>query len=45
MKTSVDGLYAAGDITGILKRIPEAIGEGHLAVYSIFKYIRKPYWG
>lgn len=44
MKTSVDGVYAAGDITGILKRIPEAIGEGHLAVYSIFKYLRQPYW-
>jgi len=45
MKTSVDGVYAAGDITGVLKRIPEAIGEGHLAVYSIFKYLRNPYWG
>ncbi len=44
MKTNVEGFYAAGDITGRLKRIPEAIGEGHLAVYSIFKYIRKPYW-
>jgi thioredoxin reductase (NADPH) len=44
MKTNVEGLYAAGDITGRLKRIPEAIGEGHLAVYSIFKYLKKPYW-
>ncbi|MBN2102113.1 MAG: NAD(P)/FAD-dependent oxidoreductase [Candidatus Aenigmarchaeota archaeon] len=44
MKTSIDGIYAAGDITGKLMRIPEAIGEGHLAVYSIFKYLRNPYW-
>lgn len=44
MKTNVEGFYAAGDITGRLKRIPEAVGEGHLAVYSIFKYLKKPYW-
>lgn len=44
MMTNIEGLYSAGDITGKLKRIPEAIGEGHLAVYSIFKYLRKPYW-
>lgn len=44
MKTNIEGFYAAGDITGRLKRIPEAIGEGHLAVYSIFKYLKKPYW-
>jgi thioredoxin reductase (NADPH) len=44
MKTNVEGFYAAGDITGRLKRIPEAIGEGHLAIYSIFKYLKKPYW-
>jgi len=44
MKTNVEGFYVAGDVTGRLKRIPEAIGEGHLAVYSIFKYLRKPYW-
>ncbi len=44
MQTSLQGVYAAGDITGKLKRIPEAIGEGHLAVYSIYKYLRNPYW-
>jgi len=44
MKTNVEGFYAAGDVTGRLKRIPEAIGEGHLAIYSIFKYLKKPYW-
>jgi len=44
MKTNVEGIFAAGDITGRLKRIPEAIGEGHLAVYSIYKYIKHPYW-
>lgn len=44
MATNVEGVFAAGDITGRLKRIPEAIGEGHLAVYSIYKYLKKPYW-
>jgi len=44
MRTNVEGFYAAGDVTGRLKRIPEAIGEGHLAVYSIFKFLKKPYW-
>jgi len=44
MSTDLEGLYAAGDITGRLRRIPEAIGQGHRAVYSIYKYLRKPYW-
>jgi len=44
MRTNVEGVLAAGDITGRLKRIPEAIGEGHLAVYTIYKYLRNPYW-
>jgi len=44
MQTSVEGVYAAGDITGRLLRIPEAIGEGHMAVYTAFKYLRNPYW-
>lgn len=44
MRTNVEGVFAAGDVTGRLKRIPEAIGEGHLAVYSIYKYIKHPYW-
>jgi thioredoxin reductase len=44
MRTNVEGVFAAGDITGRLKRIPEAIGEGHLAVYTIYKYIKHPYW-
>ncbi|NIO21837.1 MAG: FAD-dependent oxidoreductase [Candidatus Aenigmarchaeota archaeon] len=44
MRTNVEGVFAAGDITGRLKRIPEAIGEGHLAVYTIYKYLRHPYW-
>ncbi len=44
MRTNIEGVYAAGDITGRLNRLPEAIGEGHFAVYSIFKYLKKPYW-
>lgn len=44
-KTSVQGIFAAGDITGRLKRIPIAVAEGQAAVYTAFKYIKKPYWG
>ncbi len=44
LNTSIEGVFAAGDITGKLLRIPEAIGQGHLAIYTIFKYLRNPYW-
>lgn len=44
MSTEIGGLYAAGDITGTLRRIPEAIAQGHRAVYSIYKFLKKPYW-
>ncbi len=44
MKTSVQGVFAAGDITGGIKRIPQAIAQGETAVYSAYKYIKRPYW-
>jgi thioredoxin reductase len=42
--TSIPGIFAAGDITGKLKRIAWAIGEGALAAFSAFKWVKKPYW-
>ena len=42
--TSVEGIFAAGDVVGRWKRIPEAIGEGGYAAINAFKYVKKPYW-
>ena len=44
LMTSVPGIFAAGDITGKLKRIAWAIGEGALAAFSVYKWLKKPYW-
>ncbi len=44
MRTNMKGIFAAGDITGELKRIPNAIAQGQKAAYSVCKYVRKPYW-
>jgi thioredoxin reductase (NADPH) len=39
-KTNVDGVYAAGDITGGLRQVSVAVGEGATAAYSAFHYIK-----
>jgi thioredoxin reductase (NADPH) len=39
-KTNVDGLYAAGDCTGLFKQIAVAVGQGALAARSLIEYIR-----
>ncbi len=44
LKTNLEGVFAAGDITGCLKRIPQAIAQGELATYSAYKYLKHPYW-
>jgi len=44
MKTSREGVFAAGDVVGRWLRIPYAIGEGGLAGLNAFKYIKNPYW-
>ena len=44
MRTRVKGIFATGDITGDLKRIPNDIAQGQKAAYSVCKYIRRPYW-
>jgi thioredoxin reductase (NADPH) len=43
-RTAIKGLYAAGDITGGLKQIVTAIGQGAVAAMSIFEDISSPYW-
>ncbi|MBD3388011.1 MAG: FAD-binding protein [Candidatus Altiarchaeales archaeon] len=45
LRTSIEGVFAAGDIVGKWIRIPQAIGEGGLAGLNAFKYVKNPYWG
>ncbi len=44
METSVQGVYAAGDITGKLTQIVVAAAQGAIAAVAAYEYIRKPYW-
>ncbi len=44
MRTSVPGVYAAGDVTGGLKQIVTAAGEGATAATSAFEDLMEPYW-
>ncbi len=43
-RTNVQGIYAAGDITGGFKQIVTAVGQGAVAAMSIFEDIAHPYW-
>lgn len=40
MKTNIDGLFAAGDCTGLPLQLPKAVGEGNIAALSIASYLR-----
>ncbi len=44
MRTSVPGVYAAGDLTGKLAQIVVAAAQGAIAAVSAYEYIRRPYW-
>ncbi|MGA1872471.1 MAG: thioredoxin-disulfide reductase [Thermoplasmatota archaeon] len=44
MKTSVPGVFAAGDVTGGLKQIVAAAAEGAIAATSAFEDLMEPYW-
>jgi thioredoxin reductase (NADPH) len=43
-RTTVKGIYAAGDITGGVKQIVTAVSQGAVASMSIFEDISNPYW-
>jgi thioredoxin reductase (NADPH) len=43
-RTNIQGIYAAGDITGGVKQIVTAVGQGAVAALSIFEDISHPYW-
>ena len=43
MATSVEGVFAAGDCTGLPLQVSKAVGEGHVAALSACEYLdRKP---
>ncbi len=43
-RTSMDMVYAAGDVTGGIKQIATAVGQGAVAAISAFEDISSPYW-
>ena len=44
-ETNLEGVFAAGDVTGGVLQISTAVGEGCIAALSAYKYVKKPYWG
>jgi len=44
MRTSVEGVFAAGDIISVYQLASVAAAQGALAAHNAYKYIRKPYW-
>ena len=43
-RTSMPGVYAAGDIAGGVKQIVVAVAQGSVAAISAFEDITNPYW-
>jgi thioredoxin reductase (NADPH) len=43
-RTSLPGVYAAGDIAGGVKQIVVAVAQGSVAAISAFEDITNPYW-
>jgi thioredoxin reductase (NADPH) len=44
MRTSVEGIFAAGDIVSVYQLASVAAAQGALAAHNAYKYIRQPYW-
>lgn len=44
MRTSVEGIFAAGDIVSVYQLATVAAAQGALAAHNAYKYIRQPYW-
>ena len=41
METNIEGLFSAGDSTGVFKQISVAVGQGAIASKGIIEYVRK----
>jgi len=44
LQTNIEGVFAAGDVTGEIKLIATACAEGIIAAIHAFEEIKKPYW-
>lgn len=44
LQTNIEGIFAAGDVTGEIKLIATACAEGITAAVRAFEEIKKPYW-
>lgn len=44
MRTNIPRVYAAGDVTGGVRQIVTAVGEGATAALSAFEDTQNPYW-
>ncbi|HCZ12844.1 MAG TPA: hypothetical protein DHV16_11515 [Nitrospiraceae bacterium] len=43
-RTSMEMVYAAGDVTGGVKQIATAVGQGAIAAITAFEDLSNPYW-
>jgi len=43
-RTNIPRIYAAGDVTGSVRQIVTAVGEGSTAVIAAFEDMSHPYW-
>lgn len=43
-RTNIPRIYAAGDVSGGIRQIVSAVGEGAAAALSVFEDISHPYW-
>ncbi|MBI3593139.1 MAG: FAD-dependent oxidoreductase [Nitrospirae bacterium] len=43
-RTSLPMVYAAGDVTGGIKQIATAVGQGAVAAITVFEDLSNPYW-
>lgn len=43
-RTSMPGVYACGDVTGGIKQIVTAVGQGSVAAITVFEDLMNPYW-
>ena len=39
MRTNLEGIFAAGDCTGLPYQLPKAVGEGNIAALSAVKFL------
>jgi thioredoxin reductase len=44
LQTNIEGVFAAGDVTGEIRLIATACAEGIIAAVHAFEKIKKPYW-